>query len=114
MISPEDEAAIGQLGGKWDRAWNTHDVHALALLVTTNVDFIHVLGGWPGGRDAFEKYHSERHAAQFRASVTRTRGMTIRSLTRDICLVHRNWTMQGDTDANGVPRPPRSIWLQRW
>ncbi len=117
MIAPEDEAAIRQLGSAWDEAWNGHDMRALALLVTPNVDFIHVMGGWLGGRDAFEKYHAERHADVFKASVTQTLGMAIRSLTPDICLVHRNWRMVGDTDRDGTPRgSPREgiiTWIVR-
>jgi hypothetical protein len=82
-----------------------------------NVDFIHVMGGWLGGRVAFQKYHAERHADVFKASVTRTQGMTIRPLTPDICLVHRNWRMVGDTDRDGTPRAtPREgiiTWIVR-
>ena len=74
MIGPDDEAAIRRLGVAWDEAWNQHDMRALALLVTPNVHFIHVMGGWLGGRDAFEKYHAARHADIFKASVTRNPG----------------------------------------
>jgi uncharacterized protein (TIGR02246 family) len=117
MIVPEDQAAIRQLGNAWDEAWNRHDMSALALLVTPNVDFIHVLGGWLGGRDAFEKYHAERYADVFKASVTRTLGMAIKPLTPDICLVHRNWRMVGDKGRDGTPRgSPRDgiiTWIVR-
>jgi uncharacterized protein (TIGR02246 family) len=117
MIGPDDEAAIRRLGAAWDAAWNTHDTEALARLVTPNVDFIHVMGGWLGGRDAFERYHRERHADVFKASATRTKGMAIRAMTPDICIVHRNWQMVGDTDRNGAARPaPRDgiiTWIVR-
>jgi uncharacterized protein (TIGR02246 family) len=123
MISPEDESAIRRLGSAWDEAWNKHDMHALALLVTENVDFIHVAGGWLGGREAFARYHAERHATIFKTSVTRTEGMAIRPLTQDICLVHRNWSMVGDTGRRlgpsyrgGTPSQPRDgiiTWIVR-
>jgi uncharacterized protein (TIGR02246 family) len=121
MIAPEDEAVIRQLGMAWDDGWNGHDMDALADLVTPDVDFIHVMGGWLGGRDAFQKYHAERHADAFKASVTRTLGMAIRPLTPVICLVHRNWRMEGGhrsrrnaaCDAEGghyyLGRPPRRL-----
>jgi uncharacterized protein (TIGR02246 family) len=76
MIQPEDEAAIRQLGAAWDESRNRHNMNALANLVTPNVDFIHVGGGWLGGRDAFQRYHAERHADMFKASNTRTLGMS--------------------------------------
>ena len=59
----------------------------------------------------------ERHAAQFRTSITRTRDMTIRPLTPDICVVHGNWTMAGDAERDGTPRQsPREgiiTWIVR-
>jgi len=95
----------------------------LASLVTPGVDVIHVMGGWLGGRDVFQKYHAERHAAQFRNSTTRSSGMAIRPLTPDICLVHVNWSMTGDTVFDGkVRQQPRETiitWIvvrdgERW
>ena len=44
MIGQEDETAIRGLGSAWDEAWNKHDMNALDLLVTEDVDFIHVGG----------------------------------------------------------------------
>jgi uncharacterized protein (TIGR02246 family) len=114
MIPPDDEAAIRQLGTAWDEAWNRHDMNALADLVTQNVDFIHVGGGWLGGRDAFREYHAERHTDMFKASNTRTLGMSIRELTPDICLVHRNWRMEGDTDRDGTPRATPRDGIITW
>ena|SRR5580704_3120527 len=48
--------------------------------------------------------------------VTRSDGMAIRPLTADIWLVHRNWSMVGDTDPDGTPcQPPEGIvaWIVR-
>jgi uncharacterized protein (TIGR02246 family) len=114
MIAPEDEAAIRKLGTAWDDAWNRHDMVALADLVTQNVDFIHVMGGWLGGRAAVRKYHADRHADAFKASVTRTLGMAIRPLTPAVCLAHRNWRMEGDTDRDGTPRATPREGIITW
>ena len=116
MISHNDEAAIGQLGDRWEAAWNAHDMRALAALVSPDVDFITVKGGWLGDREIFQTYHSARHAAQFLTSIWRTQGMTVRPLTPDICAAHVNWRITGDCDPDGTPRPSREgifTWIVR-
>jgi uncharacterized protein (TIGR02246 family) len=116
MVSSEDDAAIRQLGDAWDEAWNTHDMHALAALVSHDIDFIHVMGGWLGGRDAFERHHATFHAIRFKTSITRTQGMTIKLLAQDVCLVHRNWRLTGELNEEGAPLPPREgiiTWIVR-
>ena len=116
MISSDDERAIRRLGEAFDAAWNSHDMDALSSLVTPGVDFVHVKGGWLGGRESFLKYHSERHATQFKNSRRRTKGMAVRPLTPDICVVHSNWSNSGDTDPDGTPRQPREgvfMWIVR-
>jgi len=123
MISHSDEVAIREIRNQWEIAWNAHDMELLASLVTPGVDFVHVMGGWLGGRDVFQRYHAERHAAQFKNSTTRSGGMSIRPLTPDICLVHVNWSMSGDTEFDGThrhqPREGIITWIvvrsgERW
>jgi uncharacterized protein (TIGR02246 family) len=113
MISPEDEAAIRQLAADLGAAWNRHGGDALAEQLTPGADFVHVRGGWLGGREAFRKYIVSRHATQFKNSVHTNTGMTIRPLTPDICVVHLTWTNSGDTDLDGTPRQPRE-GIQTW
>jgi uncharacterized protein (TIGR02246 family) len=116
MISAYDEIAIRDLGRGFEAAWNAHDMDALALLVTEKVDFVHVRGGYLGGREIVRTYHAARHATQFRNSTHSTNGMSIRPLTPDICVVHVNWSNSGDTDPDGTPRQPREgifTWVVR-
>lgn len=116
MISSEDEKAIRALANAMEAAWNTHDMEAFASLVTPDVDFIHVKGGWLGGREIVRKYHTERHATQFKNSIHNTMGVAIRPLTPDICVAHVNWRNSGDTDPDGTPRQPREgifTWIVR-
>ena len=116
MISLDDEKAIRELGHVWEAAWNRHDMELLASLVTPGIDFVHVMGGWLGGRETFQKYHAERHASQFKNSVNQVQGMALRPLTPDICLVHVNWSLSGDSDSDGTPRQPREgifTWIVR-
>jgi uncharacterized protein (TIGR02246 family) len=116
MISAEDEIAIRDLGREFEAAWNSHDMNALASPVTENVDFVHVRGGYLGGREVVRTYHAARHATQFRNSAHRTIGMSIRPPTPDICVAQVNWSNSGDTDPDGTPRQPREglfTWIVR-
>jgi uncharacterized protein (TIGR02246 family) len=91
-------------------------MHALSGLVTQDVDFIHVMGGWLGGRDAFESYHTRLHATRFKGSTTQTEGMAIKPLAPSVRLVHRNWRMSGEQDPDGTTLPPREgviTWIVR-
>ncbi|MFC7473256.1 SgcJ/EcaC family oxidoreductase [Dankookia sp. GCM10030260] len=107
MISTDDEKAIKNLGHAFKHAWNTHNMDELAAIVTPGIDFVHVRGGWLGGRDVVRKYHAALHGAQFRNSTLRIEGMSIRPLTPDICICHVNWGMSDETNPDGTPRQPR-------
>lgn len=116
MLSGDDEIAIRRLGRSWEHAWNIHDMPGLSALVAPDVDFIHAGGGWLGGRSVFEHYNAEIHATQFKASVFRVHGMAIRPLAADICVVHVNWGLSGDTNREGMTREPREgifTWVVR-
>jgi uncharacterized protein (TIGR02246 family) len=104
----KDEAAIKQLGKDWQKAWNKHDMDALALLFAEDADFVTVGGRWLKGRKAFKEHHDKKHAMQFKESVFTTAEVQVKFLKPDIALVHVNWSMKGDKDPDGTPRQPRS------
>jgi uncharacterized protein (TIGR02246 family) len=103
VITENDEQAIRKLDEAWETAWNQRDMQSLASLVTPEVDFVTVMGGWLGGRETFQNYHTAIHETQFKNATQRFRGMAIRPLSPDICIVHMNWTNAGDTDRDGTP-----------
>ena len=103
----KDTEAIKRIESRWQEAWNTHDMKALASLVAEDVDFITVAGTWLKGRQAFEEHHAARHAMQFKESVWETTDVQVKSLGPDIALVHVSWGIKGDKDPDGTPRKPR-------
>jgi uncharacterized protein (TIGR02246 family) len=103
----EDERAIRDIQGRWDDAWNRHDVRALSSLVAEDVRFVNVAGVVLTGRGEFEALQSRTHAMQFKESVRSVTGTDIKFLTSDIAVAHVRWGMRGDMDADGTPRQPR-------
>jgi len=102
-----DTEAVKQIESRWQEAWNSHDMKALASLVAEDVDFITVAGTWLKGRKAFEEHHAARHAVQFKESVWETTDVRVKFLKSDIALVHVSWGLKGDKDPDGTPRQPR-------
>ena len=116
MISTDGEKAIRNLGHAFERAWNTHNMDEPAAIVTPGIDFVHVRGGWLGGRDVVWKHHAALHAAQFKNSTLHIQGMSLRPLTPGICICHVNWSMSGGANSDGTPRQPREgilTWVVR-
>jgi uncharacterized protein (TIGR02246 family) len=102
-----DLGRIKQIESDWQRAWNRHDMTALAALVAQDVDFIAVGGTWLKGRKNFEEHHAIRHAMQFKESVWTTTSVQVKFLKPDVALVHVGWGIKGDKDPDGTLRPPR-------
>ena len=106
--SPEDEAAIRRVEAKWQEGWNAHDMKALTALLADDVDFVTVAGNWLIGKADFERHHAERHAMQFKESVWTTNDVKVAFLKPDIALAHVKWSLRGDKNPDGTPRPPRT------
>jgi uncharacterized protein (TIGR02246 family) len=106
--SSEDEAAIRKLEAGWQAGWNSHDMKALTVLLSDDIDFVSVAGTWLTGKDAFEKHHARYHAMQFKDSVWTTSNVKVAFLKPDVALVDVQWTLKGDRDPDGTPRQPRS------
>jgi uncharacterized protein (TIGR02246 family) len=98
----------------WVKAWNAHDMNALAEVVDERVDFITVGGRWLQGREAFRKHHTQVHEAQMRDSVFEVRKTHVQRLTSDVVLMHVEWTMRGDRNTDGTARPPSRDGIFTW
>jgi uncharacterized protein (TIGR02246 family) len=102
---PTDTKAIRDVEAHWQDAWNRHDISGLADLFTDDADFITVIGRWCKGKKDFHDYHVRLHQVMFKDSVWKTTDTQIRFLRPDVAIVHVNWTITGDRNADGTPRP---------
>ena len=103
----DDEQAIKLVEAGWQDAWNRHDMDALAALFTEDASFVQVAGRRWDGTAEIRKNHALLHAMQFKESVWTNRDLDIRFLAPDVALIHQTWSMAGDKNPDGTPRPPR-------
>lgn len=91
-----DRGKITALVGSWERAWNSHDMRALASLF--HDDGIWIL--WTGqvwkGRTAIEEGHAAVHRTVFRNSVQRERIEELTFVSPDAAVVRFYSTLTGD------------------
>ena len=100
-----DTQAIRDVEARWQNGWNRHDVSALAELFTDDADFVTVIGRWCKGKKDFYDYHMRLFQVLFKDSIWKTTDTQIRFLKPDVAIVHVNWGITGDRDADGTPRP---------
>jgi uncharacterized protein (TIGR02246 family) len=99
-VSPaSDRKQITAIVERWEEAWNTHDMHALASMF--HEDGVWVL--WTGqvwtGRAAIEEGHAAVHRTVFRNSVQRERLEELTFVGPDAAVVRFYSTLTGDERA---------------
>lgn len=99
-----DMQAIQNVEARWQDGWNRHDISALADLFTDDADFVTVIGKWCKGRKEFYDYHVRLHQVMFKDSIWKTSDTQIRFIRPDVAIVHVNWGITGDRNADGTPR----------
>jgi len=102
-----DEEAVRALPRAFCDAWAKHDGHQLAATMAEDVDFVTVGGAWFHGRADFEKYHTRLLAGRFRESTNTPLETIVRIVRPDEAVVHWSWTIEGDKNPDGSPRPKR-------
>jgi uncharacterized protein (TIGR02246 family) len=108
------QAAAGALADQFRIDWNKHDMDAMGQLLTADADFVNVIGMHMKGRPAIIARHKEVHKTQFKNSVWVTHSVEAQLLSPEFGLVHVNWGISGDLDADGTARKPRNgifSWL---
>jgi uncharacterized protein (TIGR02246 family) len=111
-----DRTAIETLGKTWQDTWNRHDMDALSLLLTEDVDFVSVLGpkGWLKGRQQWLAVRAKMHKTYFTESVWTTREAHIKFLRPDLAIAHVLWSTTGDKVRHvkhGEPREGIFTWV---
>jgi uncharacterized protein (TIGR02246 family) len=104
----QDEKAVRELPRAFASAWAKHDGHELAKIMAADVDFVTVSATWLSGRADFEKYHTRLLSGQFKEAIVTPLETAVRFVRPDLALVHWSWRVQGDRNADGSARPPRS------
>lgn len=102
-----EERAVRNLPQAFCDAWAKHDGHELAKIMAEDVDFVTVGALWLHGRINFEKYHTRLLNGRFKEATITTIQTSVRFLRLDLAVVHWSWTIQGDRNIDGTPRPRR-------
>lgn len=112
--APSVESAGRAVAEAWEKAWNAHDMDALAEVVDESVDFITVGGRWLKGRAAFKAHHTELHKTVRRNNATiKLLATHTQRLSPDVLLAHVEWHTEGDRDPDGTARQPRNT-IMTW
>ena len=103
-----DHQAIRNNEFDWEKAWNSHDMKALAARVAADVQYVTIMGDLLEGRDAFAKYFAGRHAVQLKNSKYSTSDddIDVDFITADVAVAHVRWNMSGVLGADGKAQPP--------
>jgi uncharacterized protein (TIGR02246 family) len=83
------------------RAWNAHDMKALADLFTEDADFVNVAGMWWKGRAQILAMHERSHANKFKTTTLVETNTTVRMLGPDVAVIHFEWELSGELDPDG-------------
>jgi uncharacterized protein (TIGR02246 family) len=113
-----DDAAVDgnrALAKAFETAWNTHDMEpGLRKLVTSDIDWVNVDGGWGSGIEQIVTGHANVHKMKFKESVLTVNSVDVSVIRPDVAVVHVKWGMRGDRNNDGSVREPREgifTWL---
>jgi uncharacterized protein (TIGR02246 family) len=106
-----DRDQVTAIIDKWEKAWNSHDMHAFASLF--HEDGVWIL--WTGevwkGRNAIEEGHAAVHKTVFRNSIQRERLEELTFVGSDAAVVRFYSTLTGDERAPGKTIRSRKILI---
>jgi uncharacterized protein (TIGR02246 family) len=94
-----DRQQITALIDSWEKAWNTHDMHAFARLFHDDGVWILWTGEVWKGRTAIEEGHAAVHRTVFRNSIQRERLEELTFVGTDAAVVRFYSTLTGDERA---------------
>jgi conserved hypothetical protein len=111
-----DEAAIKDLGRRWQDAWNKRDADALTALLAEDVDFVTVLGprGWMKGHAQFHEAHARMFRTLFTDSHWTTNETHVKFIRPDLAIQRVLWSTTGDRVRHvkhGEPRNGIFTWV---
>jgi len=93
---PADRAEILQMLTRWEEAWNTHDMNALASLFREDAVWVLWTGEVWTGRARFEAGMNEVHKTVYRNSIQREQLEELVFIGPDAAVVRFQSTLTGD------------------
>ena len=106
-----DREQLTAIIDKWEKAWNSHDMHAFASLFHEDGVWILWTGDVWKGRKAIEEGHAEVHKTVFRNSIQRERLEELTFVGSDAAVVRFYSTLTGDERAPGKTIRSRKILI---
>jgi uncharacterized protein (TIGR02246 family) len=102
-----EEEAVRNLPQAFAAAFNKHDGHQLAQIMSDDIDFVTVGAWWLHGKSDFENYHTRLLNGRFHGIKMDVLRVAVRFLQPDIAIVHWSWTGTGDKNPDGTARKRR-------
>jgi uncharacterized protein (TIGR02246 family) len=103
----KDRAAIEKSVQSYMDAWNTHDVHAVAMTYTEDCDFVNNFGSLTHGRAGMEATFGPFMSGAYSATRQTGKVRSIRFLKPDVAALDVDWEMTGAKNPDGSMRPTR-------
>jgi uncharacterized protein (TIGR02246 family) len=103
----KERAAIEKAVQNYMDAWNTHNVHAVAMTYAEDCDFVNNFGTLTHGRDGMEKTFGPFMTGAYSETVQTGHVRTVRFLKPDVAAVDVDWEMTGAKNPDGSVRPTR-------
>jgi uncharacterized protein (TIGR02246 family) len=103
----KDRAAIEKTVQSYMDLWNTHDMHAVAMLYTPDCDFVNNFGDVTHGRDGMEKTFGAFMTGVYSETHQTATVKSVRFLKPDVAAVDVTWEMTGAKNQDGTMRPTR-------
>ena len=102
-----DEAAVRNVPQAFAAAWERHDGHQLAKIMSEDVDFVNVAAEWLHGKADFELFHTRLLSGRFKESVLTPLEVSVRFTRPDQAILHWSWKIIADRNFDESARPPR-------
>ena len=94
------------------RAWNAHDPTAMGELFTEEADFVNAEGVWSQGRPWIRAQLERGHVTRFKGTTLIETNTRLRMVRDNVAILHFQWELSGEVDAQGKPAPKRHGIMQ--
>jgi uncharacterized protein (TIGR02246 family) len=103
----KDRAAIEAAIQNYMDSWNTHNVHAVAMIYAEDCDFVNNFGDVTHGRAGMEAAFGPFMTGVYSETHQTGKVRSVRFLKPDVAAVDVDWEMTGAKNQDGSMRPTR-------